>query len=453
MTTTERSADELGGRRVLVLGLGASGAAAARLARRQGALVTVVDGQAAAASAARAAELAREGIVTRLAQTDLPPDRFDLAVTSPGVPADAAWTGALRERGIPLIGELELGWRYCSARVLAVTGSNGKSTLVKLCAEALEMAGLRAVPCGNYGRPLSEIALAAPDPDWAVVEASSFQLETVERFRPAVGVLFNLTPNHLDRHGDWSSYRRAKLKLFARMTADDTAVFGDDLASEVLSELPAAPRRLSFGAGADAAWRWTPGVVRGPGGVAVICAGTPFDNEILGLTAAAACAALAACGAAPAAVGTAMRAFQTLPHRMQTVGEARGVRFVDNSKATTLAALAAAVRMAGRPVRLIAGGLLKEKDLTGVKKVLSNGVRSIYTIGKSSYALADAWGDAAPCVVCVDLRCAVERAWKEAEAGEVILLAPGGASFDQFLGFEDRGNKFSEMVKSIVRGE
>ncbi|MEI7436491.1 MAG: hypothetical protein WCL16_06755, partial [bacterium] len=234
---------------------------------------------------------------------------------------------------------------------------------------------------------------------------------------------------------------------------NDTAVIADDLASDAQAELPAAPRRVLFGAGPDATWRWTPGVVRGPGGVCVACAGTPFDNEILGLTAAAACAAVAACGVAPAAVGAAMRDFKTLPHRMQTVGELHGVRFVDNSKATTLAALAAAVRMAGGPVRLIAGGQLKEKDLTGVKKVLSNCVRGIYTIGNSSCALAEAWGDAAPCVVCGDLRCAVERAWKEAKAGEVILLAPGGASFDQFRGFDDRGNQFSEMVQLIVRGE
>ena len=156
---TVRNADKLDGRRVLVLGLGASGAAAARLARRLGASVTVVDSQAAEAATARAAELAGEGIVTRLGQSDLPSGSFDLAVTSPGVPVDAPWARVLRERGIPQIGELELGWRFCSAHVLAVTGSNGKSTLVKLCSEALQTAGLRAVPCGNYGRPLSEICL------------------------------------------------------------------------------------------------------------------------------------------------------------------------------------------------------------------------------------------------------------------------------------------------------
>ncbi len=447
------SAEKLAGRRVLVLGLGASGAAAARLARRLGASVTVVDSQSTPAAAARAAELTREGIDTRLGQAELPPDTFELAVTSPGLPSDAPWMRELRARGIFPIPELEFGWRYCSARVLAVTGSNGKSTLVKLCAEALATAGLRAVPCGNYGAPLSEIALAEPAPDWAVVEASSFQLEIAQRFRPEVGVLFNLTPNHLDRHGDMAAYRRAKMNLFTRMTRDDTAVIGDDLDAAALSEISSAPRRISFGAGPAADWRWTPGALRGPAGASVACAGTLFDNEILGLTAAAACAALAACGVAPAAVGAAMRDFKPLPHRMQTVGEARGVRFVDNSKATTLAALAASVRMAGAPVRLIAGGLLKEKDLTGVKKVLSNGVRAVYTIGKSSCALAEAWGDAVPCVVCGDLRCAVERAWKEAGAGEVILLAPGGASFDQFRGYDDRGNRFSELVQLIVRGE
>ena len=438
----------------IVLGLGSSGVAAARLLLRQGAKVTVVDSGASAALEASARELRESGIEVLISVRDLPAGDWALAVLSPGISSDGPWVTALRGRRIPVIAELELGWRACRSRMLAVTGSNGKSTLVKLCREALEKSGFSAVAGGNYGTPVSALALLDPAPDWLVAEVSSFQLETVERFTPDAGILLNLNPNHLDRHGTMEVYSALKARLFAGMRDGQAAVIPEAASAVVRQAIPSGATLRTFGLGEEASFRYAGGFITGPGlDAPVSVAGTPFDNEVMGVTAAACVAALASSEVSPQAVTRAAREFERLPHRMQTVAVVRGVTFVNDSKATNLAALAAGVRMAQGPVRLIAGGLLKETDLDSVKKSLVNKVRGVYIIGKFSHAMASAWQDAAPCRICVDLREAVMRAWGDARDGEVVLLSPGCASFDQFRSFEDRGEQFCRFVKGIEKGE
>jgi UDP-N-acetylmuramoylalanine--D-glutamate ligase len=440
-------------RPVLVLGLGASGEAAARLLSRLGARVTVADAGASPALEARAAPLRAAGCVVCMGPASLPGGSFDFCVTSPGIPADHEWVRRVAGRGIPVIGELELGWRHRRSRLLAVTGSNGKSTLVKLCREALAAAGAGAVAGGNYGQPLSALVQLEPAPDWLVVEVSSFQLETVEGFRPDVGILLNLNPNHLDRHGTMEVYAAMKARLFARMGAAQTAVIPLDAPAGVRAALPAGCRVRTFGLAPAADFRYERGGIAGaslPAPVSV--AGSAFDNEVMGLTAAACVAALEGSGMDTGAVTRAAARFEPLPHRMQPVGERDGVCFVNDSKATNLAAMTAALRMTSRPVRLIAGGLLKEKDLEPVKKVLANRVRGVYIIGKYSQVMADAWREGVPCHECGTLREATRRAAAEAQPGELVLLSPGCASFDQFSGFEDRGAQFSRMVEEIIKG-
>jgi UDP-N-acetylmuramoylalanine--D-glutamate ligase len=431
-----------------VLGLGSSGDAAARLLLDHGIRVTVLDAAAGAAQDARAAALRAAGAAVRLGAGPLPGDAFDLCVVSPGLRADDRWVAAARERGVRVWGELELGWRACRSRVLAVTGSNGKSTLVKLCRDALELAGFRADMAGNYGPPLCAAARSAEPPDWLVVEVSSFQLETVEAFRPEAGILLNLNPNHLDRHGTLEIYSRLKARLFSAMGPEQAAIVPFEAPAVIREALPGACRKRTFGVGGEADAAYGDGVVRVRGAGEYDLQGTPFGNAVMGLTAAAAMAAAHACGLDPACVAQAARAFQRLPHRMEPVAAIRGVRFIDDSKATNLAALEAGLEMAGGPVRLIAGGMLKEHDLSATKKRLVNRVRGVYIIGKSAQEMASAWQDAVPCSICRDLNEAVHGAWKEAHTGEVVLLSPGCASFDQFLSFEDRGEQF----KAIVRG-
>jgi UDP-N-acetylmuramoylalanine--D-glutamate ligase len=441
-------------KKALILGLGSSGEAAARLLLGRGTSVTVVDAGASAALDARAAALRAEGATVQTGKRVLSAEDYEVCVVSPGVPLTDEWVVTARQRGIPVLSELELGWRHRSSRMLAVTGSNGKSTLVKLCRETLEKAGLKAVAGGNYGIPVSDLVRQQPAPDWIVAEVSSFQLESADRFAPEVGILLNLNPNHLDRHGTMEAYQAAKARLFSRMGAGHMAVIPLAAPVAVRAAVSGSCVCRTFALEPEADYRYEGGQLVSrwlAGPVSVV--GTPFDNDVMGVTAAACAAAMEGCGVEPRHVGAAAASFERLPHRLQTVATVRGVTFINDSKATNLAAMEAGIRMARGPVRLIAGGLLKEKDLESVKKVLVNRVTRVYLIGKYSQVMASAWEDAVLCCVCAGLKEAVQKAWKEAESGEVILLSPGCASFDQFRSFEDRGEQFSNIAGQIERGE
>jgi UDP-N-acetylmuramoylalanine--D-glutamate ligase len=439
------------GGRVLVFGAGASGLAAAALLRRRGAAACVLDEAPAGPLARAAAQLAACGAELRTGGGPLPGGAFDLGVVSPGIPAAHAWLAACRERGIPLAGELELGFAAWPGRVLAVTGSKGKSSLVKFCADALCAAGAPAAPAGNYGTPLCRLALDRPDLAWAVVEASSFQLEHVEAFRPDVAVLLNVQADHLDRHASPAEYRALKLRLFRRQHAGDTALLPHGLDAD--GAVPAGVECLRFGDAAGCDWRYASHAVSGARGGRpwrVPLAGSWFDNPVLGLAAAAGAGALAACGLDPAAVAAGFAAFEPLPHRLQLVAERGGVRYVDDSKATSLAAVAAALAMTDGPVRLIAGGRLKEHDLDGPKELLTRRARKVYVIGECARRMSAAWSDAVPCEECGTLDAAVAAAAREARAGETVLLSPGCASFDQFISYRERGERFTRLARSIA---
>ncbi len=437
---------------VLVLGLGASGEAAAQLLLKLGRQVIIVDAGAGVALEERARQLRASGCLVFTGVRALPEAQVDLAVVSPGIPDTDPWVIGLRQQGVPVISELELGWRACKSRILAVTGSNGKSTLVKLCCESLQKAGFTAVPGGNYGMPLSALACLEPVPQWVVVEVSSFQLEGVDQFVPDAGILLNINPNHLDRHGTMECYTDMKARLFGRMDQRHVAVLPETSSERVRAAVPAGCRVVTFGLSATASYYYSNGFICGAGlAQPVSVAGSLFDNEVMGVSAAACVAALDGAGVMAQAVTPATHEFQSLPHRMQKVAEIEGVTFINDSKATNLAAMSAGVRMVRGPVRLIAGGLLKEKDLEPVKKILVNKVHGVYIIGKYSLVMAAAWEHDLNCVVCGDLKEAVNRAWRDAQSGDVVLLSPGCASFDQFKGFEDRGDQFLAIVRDIKK--
>lgn len=438
----------------LVLGLGSSGEAAVELLLGQGRQVVALDAGSGASLEAKASALRDKGCRVVVGSRNVPEGNFDVCVVSPGIPETEACVVEMRRRGVPVISELELGWRACRSRILAVTGSNGKSTLVKLCRDALRQAGFTAVAGGNFGTPLSKLVCQNPVPDWMVVEVSSFQLETVDRFVPDVGILLNVNPNHLDRHETLERYTNIKARLFRQMDHRHVAVVPESISEGVTAAIPEKCRLVTFGLCPGASFRYEEGLILGSAlDQPVSVVGTLFDNEVMGITAAACVAALTGLGISPYGVTAAAQAFERLPHRMQPVADIRGVTFVNDSKATNLAALSAGVRMASGPVRLIAGGLLKEKDLDSIKKILVNKVRGVYIIGKYSGVMASAWQDTLSCTVCADLNEAVHRAWSDAKSGEVILLSPGCASFDQFRGFEDRGEQFLKIVQDIQKGE
>lgn len=441
---------------VVVLGLGASGEAAATLLMRQGASVTIVDRGDNDTLRDRASRLEREGMAVRLACDALPEGSFDLAVVSPGVADGSPWVQELKGRGVPIISELALGGEQARCPMIAVTGSKGKSTLVKLTAESLACAGLRVAIAGNYGPPLCAVVEQSEQLDWLVVEVSSFQMEFPGTFHPRVGVLLNVQPDHLDRHGTLEAYREIKSRVFRCMQVSDTALVHDVDRDAVAAVRSGIAAWTTFGCSETADYRYEADGIhsQGEGGPAVVSvAGTGFANEILGQAVAACVAVVDACGQDPACVRQAIRSFQPLPHRMQEVGRAGDVVFVNDSKATSLTALSAGLKMCDRPVRLIAGGRLKETDLNLPKEMLERKVRTAYLIGEAASGMCAAWSDVIRCRTCESLEAALLEVRDEAQQGEVVLFSPGCASFDQFKNFEDRGNQFVENVVGHINTE
>ena len=433
-----------------------SGAAAAKLLLAEGTDVVAVDSRNTKEVAGRAEELERGGAGVMIDCTALPAGDFEICVVSPGIAADSEWVREIGNREIPLLPELEFGARRCRCAILAITGSNGKSTMVKLCGEALEAAGRRIALAGNYGAPLSEVAGRSGALDRIVAEVSSFQLETTRGFRPDVGVVLNIQPDHLDRHGDMETYTRAKSRLFDSMTVRDTGIVFEEDMPRVRQLSCGKNGWVSFGREEGADYRYDAGrvvwsdPVKGEQEISI--AGTMFDNQILGVMVAATTAAVRACGDDPDAVARAAAEFDPLPHRMQVVGEKNGVTFVNDSKATNLSALMAGLRMCEGRVHLVAGGRLKERGLDRARRLLAERVRKVYLIGEASRQMADAWSGTVQCEQCGDLERAVAKAWAESGEGDTVLLSPGCASFDQFRDFEERGERFVELVRRMTGG-
>jgi UDP-N-acetylmuramoylalanine--D-glutamate ligase len=442
-------------RNVLVMGLGRSGCAAAHLLRNEGYKVIAVDQGGGSVGSEALGLLVAKGVDIHLHADCLPAGRFALGVVSPGIPDHSPWVQQARGQCDEVISELELGYRYCDCPILAITGTNGKSTLTCLIDSMLRAAGLRSAAGGNLGVPLCELALGSHALDWVVAEVSSFQLELVRYFRPRGGIFLNLQPDHLDRHGTMEHYLALKSRLFANMQAGDMAVVEHALLPMVQAVTPQAENGglqwMTFG-GAEADWCYDPyrHAVTGVWGGREVCMSlsqTYFDNPVLGAAAAAAVGLVhCCCGVGEDVLGQALVQFQPLPHRMQVVGVWSGIRYIDDSKATNLAAMVAAVSMQDRPVRLIAGGLLKENDVDWVKQVLKKHVSCVYLIGTAGKMLEQAWADALCVCYCETLENAMKRIFREVLSGDVVLLSPGCASFDQFRSYAERGDRFSGIV-------
>jgi len=436
----------------LVLGAGVSGEAAALLLLSRGGRVQLVDEGEESKNAAVAARVRGAGGRAAFGVRELPQEPFDLCVTSPAFAMSHPWIEACRSRGLTVISELELGACYWPGKILAVTGSKGKSSLVKLCADTLNGAGVSASPAGNYGIPLCRLVLEQPGLTWAVTEVSSFQMEHTLTFSPDIAILLNLQADHFDRHADMAEYKGLKLSLFKAMRPGTVALLPAGLDDE--GRVPGGVERLRFGADAGCDWAYADHAVIGMLGgrlCKVEMRGSWFDNVILGLAAAAGAAALRHAGLSDAQVENGLADFVPLAHRVQRVGESRqGVCFVDDSKATSLAATAAALQMVRKPVRLIAGGLLKENDLESLKELLTQTTKKVYLIGRCAGQMAQAWSTSVPCEECDTLERAVASAVREAQAGDTVLLSPGTASFDQFTSYRERGERFIAQVRAVA---
>jgi UDP-N-acetylmuramoylalanine--D-glutamate ligase len=405
--------------RALVVGLARSGRAAASALARRGVLVVAAD----RSSDADPGRLGDVGVELRLGtEEEALLAGVELVVKSPGVPAESPLVAAARARGIPLWSEVELGYRLlpAGARLIGVTGTNGKTTTTELLGAVLSADGRVVEVAGNVGHALTDAAEAAADDSWIVCELSSFQLEDVHTLACDVAVLLNLELDHLDRHGTFDAYRAAKLRIFERARAKVVPQgFGiDGIEFSADDPLPAEPL--------------IPG---------------RHNRE----NAAAATAAARAAGVSDDAIAEALRTFPGVPHRLELVRELRGVRWVNDSKATNTAAARRGVAACDAPLRLILGGSLKGEDFVAFARDLPENVSSIYLIGAAADELAAALDAAGRGYVRAgDLRAAITRAAVDAEPGDVVLLSPACASFDQFANFEERGDTFRRIVQELA---
>jgi UDP-N-acetylmuramoylalanine--D-glutamate ligase len=439
--------EELRGQRILVIGLGLSGQSAAAFCARQGARVLAVDERPDVAVPELPAEVA-----VQLGRTLPDPADFDLVVPSPGVPRER-----YAERARRVWGDLEIAFRALRIPVVAVTGTNGKSTTTRLVEAMLRAAGWRAMAAGNVGHPALDLPGRALDA--AVLEVSSFQLEAVETFRPRVGVLLNVTPDHFDRHGSLAGYRQAKARLFANQQAEDTAVLNaeDPWQAQELAPSLRARKRFFRERGPVADGAFLDGdmlCLRGNGGVERFrIDGLPSALAAFPANLLAAALAVHALGADLAAALGALPSFTPLPHRAERVAERDGVLWVDDSKATNPGAATAALTQQRRPVVWIAGGRDKGLPFESLADAARDRVRAALLIGESAPAIARALADQVSVEVVGTLEAAVDRAREIAKPGDVVLLSPACASFDQFRDYADRGRRFQALVRRALGEE
>jgi len=445
---------------VAVLGLGVSGEAAARLAASNGGIVYASDVSAGPVPSAAAARLASEGIEAETGGHDM--QRVlsaDLVVVSPGIGPTSDIRRRVSEAGIRTIAEVELGWRDLESRVIAITGTNGKTTTTGLAAHVLEASGLRAIAAGNIGLALSEIAVQSPQPDWVALELSSFQLADQETIAPDVGVLLNLSPDHLDRYRDVESYYADKRRLFDSATdaskwvlnADDPACA--DLASGVAGD------RFHFslrGPVERGAWAGSDGILRCRLDAEVEWMPV-FDLRLLGphnvANALAAGLACAVAGVAPEAIATGLSSFDALPHRLQPIGERDGVLWVNDSKATNVSATAVGLRSFDRPVVLILGGRHKGEPYSSLSTDLRHRARAVVAYGEAAPRIvSDLRGSVDSLSVESGIDAVVGAAAELARPGDVVLLSPACSSYDMFPNYRERGRAFEAAFRALPVG-
>jgi len=446
---------ELKGKKVLVVGLGKSGLAAALFLRRKGAQVTVSDVRSAEALAKDIPALLDEGIMVEAGGHGLLTfRRQDLIVVSPGVPLDTPELVQVKNFGLPVIGELELAARFLKGKMVAITGSNGKTTTTTLLGEILKEAGLPTLVGGNIGVPVVALIEESTRDTWSVLEVSSFQLESTVEFHPNIAVILNITPDHLDRHGSFENYARAKERIFAAQDENDCAVLNADNTPAAAAATRVKARVYWFSvenAVRQGAWLENGFVVYRAARDAAVeplipLSGIPLKgtHNVENVLAAVVAARLA--GVAPEAIRRAIEKFQAVEHRLEYVATVNGVEFYNDSKATNVDATAKAVAAFSSGIHLILGGKDKGSDYTLLSQLLRERVSAVYTIGSAAAKIESHLRGVVSIHSCETLEKAVSAAASAARPGEVVLLAPACSSFDQFESYEHRGRVFKELV-------
>jgi len=438
--------------RIAVLGAGTSGLAAGRLALARGANVTVYDSAAPEKLTAAAARLEAAGlhfVFGEAAQKAPPKGSFDTVVVSPGIDLGSDMARAFSTCGAAMIGEVELAWR-CDPEtpVVAITGTNGKTTTTEMVACLLNGAGIRSVASGNYGRAYTDVVNSDERYDAIVLELSSFQLETVDQFHPKVALWLNFAPDHMDRYLTVEDYRQAKLRIFENLDEEDLVVLN---AAEI-PEVATGARRVTFSAFDEdlersADWSLRDGIIHHSGESVLDYTATQLQGRHNAENLMAAMAAAVEIGAPVDGMATSIAGYVSPAHRCELVGEIDGVSFVNDSKATNLHALRSSLRGQERPVVLIAGGKNKGLDYTEVSDILAKSVSHVVAIGEMADSIVAAWGGLIPSQRAGSVAEAVSLAAAAAERGQTVLFSPGTSSFDMFPGYEARGEAFRESVQ------
>lgn len=451
---------EFAKKRILVVGLGRSGLSAARWLSREGAQVTITDIK---VEKALDNEILNSALAlgTKLETGIHREETFlssDMIILSPGVPHDIAPLKLATEAGIPVLGEMELAARLIHIPIVAVTGTNGKSTTTALLGCILKRAGLRTFVGGNIGIPLMDYVFGDWEADFAVVEVSSFQLDTMDRFCPTVALLLNISPDHLDRYPDYEAYVQSKLKIFKNQGSGQYAILNDD--DERLSQF--------FPSGEVSVLRYgltkkenRQAYLQGEKLVAVLNSrkryqfdikrfGLPGRHNIENLMSVV--LAALALGIEPAFVQETIENFQSLPNRLERVGSIKGVDYYNDSKATNVDAASRSIVSFDRPLILIAGGRHKGGDYAPLVKAAEGRVRKAILMGEAKFLLARSFEGIIPFTFADDMEDAVYQAFSSAESNDVVLLAPACSSFDMFSDYAHRGQIFREMVERLDNG-
>jgi UDP-N-acetylmuramoylalanine--D-glutamate ligase len=447
---------ELQGKKTLVLGAGKSGIASAKFLAARGAVVALHDRKPVAEWTEEARSLKEQKV--GLLDGQIPSwllDQIDLVVISPGIPTKTVPARYVDRKDGEVIGEVELAYRFLKGRIVGITGSNGKTTTTTLIGELLKNAGIKTRVGGNIGTPLLNLTETADEETWTVAELSSFQLETIKDFRPNVGLCLNVTPNHMDRYDFFTDYAAAKHRLFMNQTAEDLAILNADdavtaswasglKANVVLFSVKKELEEGLFLRGRDL-------VCRANGREKILATRDEIflrglhnvENVLAGL------AAGLACGASPDSMRETVASFKGVEHRIEFVAEVKGVKFYNDSKATsvdaTLKALEAFSEEAGKTI-LILGGLGKKAPYAPLIPLIEKSVRKLILIGEDAYNIDNQLSDFVETDFADDLQQAVLKGFQSAEPGDNVLLAPACASFDWFSSFEQRGTIFKKEV-------
>ncbi len=421
---------------------------AAKLLQDKGAEVTVRDNAASNASVLERAEaLRRRGIAVELGAAIPLATRFDLGVISPGINPAVPMVQTLRQAGLPLFGELEMAYRFCECPIVAITGTNGKTTTTELIDALLIAGGKRTMASGNIGTAFSTAVRESNNLDVMVLEVSSFQLEHIVDFRPRISVHLNLTPDHLDRYATMEEYELAKWQIFRNQTTDDYAIVN------VHVRLPQiAAHKITFSVtGEPADYEFKDGWLVARGEQVLEQSRTNLIGRHNAENMLAALAVADLYNVAREKSVAALIAYQPLPHRCEKVGEIDGVTYLNDSKATNIDALEKALLAMRQPVVLLAGGKDKGLDFTGLRPLVREKVKAVVLIGQMTEKLTAAWQSVVPCHPAATLADAVAKSRQLAQPGDVVLFSPGCSSYDMFKDFEDRGNQFRALVQAQAK--